>query len=145
MHLAVKFTTRIRPFKRWPAGTPYTTGCIFPPQTIWVYSNHDKRPLSSHTSLVFPPLRAAAMLQVGRCMNTCLCIKRRPRGMGNAWIATNIWSDFRSIPEMICKIAIVIISVIDFANHNHTDYLTSQKISRNTIYKIRPITKSSVH
>ena len=26
-------------------------------------SNHDKRPLSNHTSLVYPPLRAAAMLE----------------------------------------------------------------------------------
>ena len=37
MHLAVKFTTRIRPFKCWPAGTPYTTAYIFPPKTPWIY------------------------------------------------------------------------------------------------------------
>ena len=37
MHIAVKFTTRRRPFKRWPAGTTFATGHIFPPKTPWIY------------------------------------------------------------------------------------------------------------
>ena len=34
--------------------------------STWDISNHVKRPLSSHTSLVYPPLRAAAVLEDAR-------------------------------------------------------------------------------
>ena len=43
-------------------------------------SNHDKRPLSNYMRLVYPPLRAAAMLEdAWSPVITCSSIKRRPR------------------------------------------------------------------
>ena len=41
-------------FYHWMHLSTIDTGDVF---------NHDKRPLSSQTSLVYPPLRAAAMLE----------------------------------------------------------------------------------